>query len=74
MAVSTMTPADVKATCDKLECSPQSKFSDSNYGGQASIAVGGSAQAGGSESTGDFGNGKGVPGYGSKHAKKAPQF
>ena len=37
MANANMSPADVKAICDKLECSPHANFSDSPHGGQSNI-------------------------------------
>ena len=37
MANTHVTPADVKAICDKLECSPSQNQSTSNYGGKAKI-------------------------------------
>lgn len=37
MAPASLTPAEVKSICDKLECSPSQNQATSNYGGKAKI-------------------------------------
>jgi hypothetical protein len=62
----------VKSTCDKLECSPQSKTSDSAYGGKARIMRHSEVPTPGKK-TSDLGMGHGIPGYRGKFAPKKGQ-
>jgi hypothetical protein len=82
MANANMSIADVKAICNELECSPEAQFSDSPYGGKASISRGMTAgQTAGKGRGGSAGATLGlkslksskVPGYSKKFAKKATQ-
>lgn len=71
MANTNVSLSEVKATCDKLECSPQSKTSDSAYGGKSKLIHHSGGHAGASVS----GNFQAKPkGYSGKYAKKAPKF
>jgi hypothetical protein len=81
MANANMSPSDVKAICDSLECSPEAQFSDSPYGGKASISRGMTAGQTAGKGHGSASSTLGlksmksskVPGYKGKFSKKATQ-
>jgi hypothetical protein len=78
MPGSDMSHEAVKSICDKLECSPQSSFTDSPYGGKPNIVpknVEGHAQAKGISGTLGMKSMKSskVPGYKGKFSKRAQQ-
>lgn len=70
-----MSPSEVKAECDRLECSPSSNSKPAASGGTAKL-IRNSASPASSGSTSEFQmsrrSGK-VPGYTSRFAKKAAQ-
>lgn len=71
MANTNVSHGEVKSICDSLECNPQSKTSDSAYGGKAKLIRHSGGHAGASVSK----ELKARPrGYSGKYAKKAPQF
>jgi len=72
MATGGMTPSEVKAECDRLECSPSQSSKPASSGGKGKL-IRNSAKPAASGSTGTFENGHGIPGYRGKFARGARQ-